>query len=103
MKINQGINQSINQSTHLGLTWLTATPRFSAKSSLVSSAGEMMPTPRMMALAVMEWSPVSMITCKQRTVVTMQATTNMRLIFVKKVDSSQGGHTFNHGRLDAMT
>lgn len=48
--------------THLGLTWLRGMFSLSAMSSTVSLPSEMMPTPLAMALAVIGWSPVTMIT-----------------------------------------
>lgn len=50
------------QNTHLGLTWLRGMSSLSAMSSTVSLPSEMMPTPLAMALAVIGWSPVTMIT-----------------------------------------
>ena len=47
---------------YLGFTSSTGTPRSAATSSIVRLPSEMMPTPRAMALAVMGWSPVTMIT-----------------------------------------
>lgn len=52
--------------SHLGLTWLRGMLSLSAMSSTVSLPSEMMPTPLAMALAVMGWSPVTMITWAQR-------------------------------------
>lgn len=48
--------------TNLGLTSETGTFRRAAMSSTVSLPSEMIPTPLAMALAVMGWSPVTMIT-----------------------------------------
>lgn len=45
------------------LTWSTGIRRRAAMSSTVSLPSEMMPTLAAMALAVMGWSPVTMITC----------------------------------------
>ena len=50
---------------HLGLTWLTGMLSRAAMSSTVSLPSEMMPTPLAMALAVMGWSPVTMITWRE--------------------------------------
>lgn len=50
---------------HLGLTWLTGMLSRAAMSSTVSLPSEMMPTPLAMALAVMGWSPVTMITWQE--------------------------------------
>ena len=47
---------------HLGSTWLTGMLSLAAMSSTVSLPSDMMPTPLAMALAVMGWSPVTMIT-----------------------------------------
>ncbi len=47
---------------YLGLTWLTGILRRAAMSSTVSLPSEMIPTPLAMALAVMGWSPVTMMT-----------------------------------------
>lgn len=47
---------------YLGLTWLTGMLSRAAISSTVSLPSEMMPTPLAMALAVIGWSPVTMIT-----------------------------------------
>lgn len=49
--------------TYLGLTWLTGMLSRAAISSTVSFPSEMMPTPLAIALAVMGWSPVTMMTC----------------------------------------
>lgn len=49
---------------HLGLTWLTGMLRRAAMSSTVSLPSEMMPTPLAIALAVIGWSPVTIITYK---------------------------------------
>lgn len=54
------------QNTHLGLTWLRGMSSLSAMSSTVSLPSEMMPTPLAMALAVIGWSPVTMITWSDR-------------------------------------
>lgn len=48
--------------SYLGLTWLTGMFRRAAMSSTVSLPSEMMPTPLAIALAVMGWSPVTMMT-----------------------------------------
>ena len=53
------------QGPHLGLVWLTGTCNRAAMSSAVSLPSDMMPTPLAMALAVMGWSPVTMITCEK--------------------------------------
>ena len=53
------------QRPHLGLTWLTGMLSLAAMSSTVSLPSDMMPTPLAMALAVMGWSPVTMITCEK--------------------------------------
>lgn len=45
------------------LTWSTGTRRRAAMSSTVSLPSEMMPTLAAIALAVMGWSPVTIITC----------------------------------------
>lgn len=50
------------KTTYLGFTWLNGMLRRSAMSSTVSFPSEMMPTPLAMALAVIGWSPVTMIT-----------------------------------------
>ena len=47
---------------HLGLTWLTGMLSRAAMSSTVSLPSDIMPTPLAMALAVIGWSPVTMIT-----------------------------------------
>lgn len=47
---------------YLGLTWLTGMLSRAAMSSTVSLPSEMMPTPLAMALAVIGWSPVTMMT-----------------------------------------
>lgn len=48
--------------TDLGSTSSTGMPRSAEMSSTVLLPSEMMPTPLAMALAVMGWSPVTMIT-----------------------------------------
>lgn len=50
---------------HLGLTWLRGMLSRAAMSSTVSLPSDIMPTPLAMALAVMGWSPVTMITWQQ--------------------------------------
>lgn len=47
---------------YLGLTWLTGILSRAAMSSTVSLPSEMIPTPLAMALAVIGWSPVTMMT-----------------------------------------
>lgn len=49
---------------YLGLTWLTGMLRRAAMSSTVSLPSEMIPTPLAMALAVIGWSPVTIMTFK---------------------------------------
>lgn len=61
---------SFSKCTHLGLTSETGTLRRAAMSSTVSLPSEMIPTPLAIALAVMGWSPVTMITCRDSQVFT---------------------------------
>lgn len=51
---------------YLGLTSLMGMLRRAAMSSMVSLPSEMMPTPLAMALAVIGWSPVTMMTYVKR-------------------------------------
>ena len=54
--------QGGHKGAYFRLTWSTGTRRRAAMSSTVSLPSEMMPTLAAMALAVMGWSPVTMIT-----------------------------------------
>lgn len=61
----QGEPQGGRMGAYFRFTWSTGTRRRAAMSSTVSLPSEMMPTLAAMALAVMGWSPVTMITWRK--------------------------------------